>query len=88
MNLFYASATVGQCWRHSVSSSVSRTCVCLSVHPSVHPSRMLFLQYLWHALMDLHQTVVRSLVHLGTKMNWLGLESKGQRSRSWHDQVC
>jgi len=49
--------------------------ICLypvSMHASVHPSRMLFLWHLWchwYALMDFPKLL--SAVHLGTEINWL-----------------
>jgi len=55
-------------------------CVRLSV-----ASKMLILLYLWSALMDFHQTL--SVVHLGTKMNWLGFGVKQSRTRSQHYQM-
>jgi len=61
-NCFYISATVRQCQRHCILMS--------SVHSSMRPFGMLFLQHFSNALIDFHQTSVK--LRSVTKMIRLG----------------
>jgi len=54
------------------------------VQECVHDHTLLLTQYLIYFRVNFTVSV-----QLGTKMNWsYNLRSKGQRSRSWQDQIC
>ena len=72
---FCASATIRQCMRYYVFMSSVRVFVC----PSVLPSIVLFLWYVWCALMDFHQTFVSS-ASWGQKVKGQGRQAEAYRA--------